>query len=105
MPAILPIEDRVEWMTSKENVPVAEKFSRSTVSKRLNAAPENALNNFVYFVKSESAGYAPVYNLTVADQHEYYANGILVSNCHAEVYSLVASLCKIGLGWTEGASA
>jgi hypothetical protein len=27
------------------------------------------------------AGYQPVYNLTVEDAHEYYANGILVANC------------------------
>lgn len=28
----------------------------------------------------------PVYNLTVEDAHEYFANGILVSNCDAERY-------------------
>jgi hypothetical protein len=30
---------------------------------------------------------AIVYNLTVDDAHEYFANGILVSNCDALLYS------------------
>ena len=29
----------------------------------------------------------PVYNLTVANHHEYYANGILVANCDATLYA------------------
>ena len=31
-----------------------------------------------------------VYNLHVEDQHEYFANGILVSNCFADLYSYLA---------------
>ena len=31
-------------------------------------------------------GSEPVYNLTVEGEHEYYANGVLVSNCDAERY-------------------
>ena len=31
-----------------------------------------------------------VYNLTVADRHEYFANGLLVSNCDAARYSYEA---------------
>ena len=30
---------------------------------------------------------APVYNLTVAEAHEYFANDILVSNCDAALYA------------------
>ena len=30
----------------------------------------------------------PVYNLTVADKHEYYANGVLVGNCDALRYAV-----------------
>jgi hypothetical protein len=30
---------------------------------------------------------AVVYALTVADQHEYFANGVLVSNCDSHLYS------------------
>jgi len=29
-----------------------------------------------------------VYNLTVADAHEYFANGVLVHNCDALVWAL-----------------
>lgn len=34
------------------------------------------------------AGRAPVYNITVADAREYYANGVLVHNCDAMVWGL-----------------
>lgn len=37
-------------------------------------------------------GAVPVYNLTVADHHEYFANGLLVSNCLAEAYCMQAGL-------------
>lgn len=30
-----------------------------------------------------------VYNISVEDEHEYYANGILVSNCHASIYARI----------------
>lgn len=33
-----------------------------------------------------ATGTAPVYNLTVAGVHEYYANGVLVSNCDSLRY-------------------
>jgi hypothetical protein len=32
----------------------------------------------------------PVYNLTVAGRHEFFANGLLVSNCDALRYAIVA---------------
>lgn len=32
----------------------------------------------------------PVYNLTVAGDHEYFANGVLVSNCDALRYACLA---------------
>jgi hypothetical protein len=35
-----------------------------------------------------SLGVQPVYNLTVEDEHEYFANGILVSNCDSFEYVL-----------------
>ena len=30
----------------------------------------------------------PVYNITVEDEHEYFANGILVSNCDSIRYAI-----------------
>jgi hypothetical protein len=35
-----------------------------------------------------AAGQADVYNLSVATQHEYVANGLFVSNCDALRYGL-----------------
>lgn len=37
-----------------------------------------------------AAGTRPVYNLTVADAHEYFANDFLVSNCDALRYGLMS---------------
>ncbi len=37
-----------------------------------------------------AAGRADVYNITVADEHEFYANGILVSNCDCLRYWLMS---------------
>jgi len=38
-----------------------------------------------------------VYNLSVEDEHEYYAHGVLVSNCHASAYWRVG-VAKFGDG-------
>ena len=37
----------------------------------------------------ENIGKKDVINISVEDEHEYFANGILVSNCHALLYALV----------------
>lgn len=42
----------------------------------------------VSVVRSYASGVVPVYNLTVADKPEYFANGILVHNCDAKVWAL-----------------
>ena len=34
------------------------------------------------------SGHEPVYNLTVAECHEFFANGVLVHNCDALRYGL-----------------
>lgn len=39
---------------------------------------------------------ALVYNITVADEHEYFANGVLVSNCDAAVYGRQAIATLLG---------
>lgn len=44
----------------------------------------------------ESLGKRNVYNLTVEGEHEYYANGILVSNCHALAYFRVGQSFSMG---------
>lgn len=45
----------------------------------------------------ENYGKESVWNLTVKDKHEYYANGILVSNCHATNYYYIA-LARLVVG-------
>jgi hypothetical protein len=43
----------------------------------------------VYVVSSKPISHkADVYNLYVEDTHEYYANGVLVSNCDAVRYAI-----------------
>lgn len=37
-------------------------------------------------------GRGEVFNLTVSEVHEYFANGVLVSNCDAERY-IIGALC------------
>ncbi len=44
-----------------------------------------------HVVGSRIVGYAPVYNLTVEDEHEYVANGVLVSNCDALRYACMGT--------------
>lgn len=39
-------------------------------------------------VSVRAAGTSPVYDLTVADQHEFFANGILVHNCTYGLYAV-----------------
>ena len=55
--------------------------------------PRPVLRNAVHVCGIYPAGIATVYNLTVDQDHEYYANGILVSNCYD---SLRYGLKRIG---------
>jgi len=48
--------------------------------------------NVTIVSKQENGGEESVWNLAVKDCHEYYANGILVSNCHATNYNRLALL-------------
>jgi hypothetical protein len=43
----------------------------------------------VSVVRNYASGEAPVYNLTVADQPEFFANGILTHNCVWALTSLM----------------
>jgi phage terminase large subunit len=55
---------------------IGETSTRSTCSARVRALAVRPLGVV-----------APVYNLTVDGEHEYFANGILVSNCDAMLYA------------------
>jgi hypothetical protein len=49
-------------------------------------AVNSVLPDVVIVGSHENIEKRSVYNLSVEDQHEYFANGILVSNCHATIY-------------------
>lgn len=101
MPVMLLTEEKAALMMSRESVLGVTKLTQSTDMRKQSSAQENALNDSVHFIRSEPKGIYPVYNLSVEDAEEYYANGILLHNCHAEVYALAASMCKIGQGWVQ----
>lgn len=46
----------------------------------------------LFVSRSSVARVVPVYNLTVEDEHEYFAEGILVSNCDASRYAKIGCL-------------
>jgi hypothetical protein len=99
------IAEQAEWITRQDNVNIAVSNTKSIDISHKKLAQDSVPKDFVYFVKSESAGNFPVYNLSVEDAEEYYANGILVHNCHAELYCHAASLCRIGTGWVQAPGA
>ena len=43
---------------------------------------------------SEKQEKQPVYNLTIEDAHEFFANGILVHNCDALVYLILGTVAE-----------
>ena len=52
---------------------------------------ERAVFNVVRLCGLEMAGFADVYDLEVEDQHEFFANGILVHNCRYGLKSYLRS--------------
>jgi hypothetical protein len=85
-------------------IDAAQKFAESLVSIIKGAYAQivapvfqsiNTVNSYAAaprVLSKEDAGTASVYNLTVADCHEYYANGILVHNCDAVLYGFREAL-------------
>lgn len=84
-----PVEEMALMPSTRYAVSAAVPFAPIVTSKSPTAP--------VHVVGVESVGHAPVYNLSVADQHEYYANGILVSNCDAMRY--IIAWVRTGTGW------
>ena len=58
----------------------AEQCSGSTSIRRLATAPDAVRDVSPLGIS------AHVYNITVDDAHEYFANGVLVSNCDSSLY-------------------
>jgi phage terminase large subunit len=72
--------------TSRGSVLSAARRSRPTNIATQTPARANA----VRLVDSYQVGIAAVYNITVDEAHEYYANDILVSNCESVRYGLMS---------------
>jgi terminase large subunit-like protein len=66
-------------ITKSGSVRIAESGSLSTNTRAPSIARAHVLSR-------REVGKGMVYNLTVAGEHEYFANGVLVSNCDAERY-------------------
>ena len=77
--ALLKLEEIAVMTMSSALVCSAESLSRLVSTRTLFAAPQSA----------QPALESPVsvYNITVDSAHEYYANGVLVSNCDALEYA------------------
>lgn len=77
---------RIESITSRQSVPCAVPiFLRTSPVEE----PRPALRSVVRLLDFCREGIAPVYNITVEGEHEYFANGILVSNCDTLRYGLM----------------
>jgi hypothetical protein len=86
------IVGQLKRITRRANVQSVVPLLKSTATTRQKPVPDPAPTSSVYLVRSEPRGKLPVYNLTVEEAHEYFANGILVHNCHAENYCMAASM-------------
>ena len=72
-------------MTNNEHASTAESRSYAADSEKLHAAP-------IHVLTVTEAGRADTFAIHVADQHEYYANGILVKTCYdAFRYGIMAA--------------
>jgi hypothetical protein len=69
---------------------VLQSLNLTNTSNQL-TAPKSAPH---FIEKSTVPIYQQVFNLTVKDNHEYYANGILVSNCDALRYLVSARMAS-----------
>jgi phage terminase large subunit-like protein len=79
------------------NVRFAElNFLETNTLKSLNIKPVP-----VSVLEKQGAGTANVYNLAVADEHEYYANGVLSKNCDALVYAISCLMEKSSVGYSS----
>lgn len=74
---------RHNWTISRKSVSSAGLLTGPTDTQRTKPVPVSVVS--VY-----SCGVETVYNLTVDGEHEYFANGVLVSNCDALRYSVMA---------------
>ena len=79
--ASIEMQRENERTLNSGRVPFAAANSKSRDQGNSKPAP-------VYVVQKCAAGTGPVFNLSIEDAHEFYANGILVHNCDALVWAM-----------------
>lgn len=92
----LPFGAPAAKTSKRANARTAESLLASIATTKLAPVPAPVRTPSVRYLGSNPAGKLPVYNLTIEDAHEYYANGFLVHNCHAENYCAAARMCPLG---------
>lgn len=70
------------WTILKKLVVTAKKPFQSA-----NLQNKNIAQDVVLISKTQSSTKKPVYNLTIEDSHEFFANGILTHNCDSLLYA------------------
>jgi hypothetical protein len=78
-------EENLTSMMLKESVSCVENPSWLVSTPKTDFVVKTALPS----TSHEYAGLATVYNLTVNEHHEFFANGVLVANCDESRYGLV----------------
>jgi len=81
-------EENSVWILLKDAVEFAEKYSHVTDIAANKPALESAVLVSPWKQKPQKQ---KVYNITVGGEHEYFANGILVSNCDGTRYHLASN--------------
>jgi hypothetical protein len=79
---------RIAAITRRATAWLADRHFKSSVQKKPNAAPVSVLGLSV-------AGTTDVFNITVEEVNEYYANGVLVHNCDALVWAMTELFPKL----------
>ncbi len=77
-----------EWITRSGLASSAGRPSPSIATLRPAPVPVHVVS----VSRSQLGMPIPVYNLTIADDHEYFANGVLTHNCDARRYAEMALL-------------
>jgi hypothetical protein len=74
-------EGKTARITSRRTAPPAESNSSPTRPITSGPAERDADKNGVFLKNLKPHGKSNVYDLAIEDEHEFYANGILVHNC------------------------
>lgn len=84
------IQDERFLVTSENLFVRIVKMILKQISKRRNIVPQNAKSNLIIGRKRR---YEQVFDIEVEEEHEYFANGVLVHNCSDAVEYFICELC------------